>query len=1560
MARAARRLAIAAAWFLLCVGCLLLSAYLHLNHRAGLRLAASATNTLVSGEIAGRLAIGRVESIGLERIVTRHVALYDPTGERVIVADRVEIVPDLDAAKRGVLRFSHAELDRGTLRLIAGQKDLPTFIEAFQPTRPPPAVPRPGIEAIVDDIHLADVTAYGEVLGVEGLRVENLRAHGRLHVNPEGIVDVRIFSADGDVVAPWNFVGKLDRVVARINTDPHEGTTLAAIAHTPGEGPIRPEEGEDATRPRVGGDHARVQMRFAVPVDEPADADAELDLRIHADPVHPELLDELGFSWAGALRGPARGYVRFYGKPTDLKMNASLDTEGGALEVAAALPAEGQAKVDLRTRSLSVADVIPGAPDVKVEGEVAIKPGEEGSRFEANLEPFQFESLHIPAMVARGTIGEEGIQLDDARGRYGSTKILASGKVGYDGSVELRLHADAGQIGSDKNLREMLPGARGRLKGDVEIQRDAEGNMGYRFDLLFSPFHYGPIDARWLRARGTLHGDPSEPIITADVSGEGFLLGGYLLGKGTGRIQGGPHSFETQGAFDAPGERHLDFTARVDRRGEEITVHGDRIVLAVADSVWRGSTGKVVYRPGFVGAEGVYLQNREQRFYAAGVWNRRGPDALAAQLTHIDLADLRAFLPFPTPETNGAVDMDLNVTGDFDEMPRVEASGYLYDASFREVQSLSGDYHLLYDGGSLELRSQADLAAQGKLELHALGLIDTREDDPIEALRLGIFEVALRIDDLDLEVIRPWLPEALPAYEGHATGKLSFSGAIDAPSFIGELQMPRLQIDEWPELDTYTEFNYSQGVLSGRVSTADEHGPLLETEAALMIDLISLAQSPDLALEMLSAAPWRVSFRVTDREVSKLPAPIADSLPTSLENLDVSLSATFAGGALKTHGDVFASVEWREDPNVARCAIHPPPRATFIARVADGKTEIEGAAVVGGRPSIRFQAQTATPIDAWLNGDLPETLPPLDLRAQLSGAPAEGVPGLCEVAAGPLDGAIEIANLFGDSPVALADLTSPGMSIRRFDSRRRGTASRIEVETPPTPLELRVEARDAQASLALGASWWNGGQLYASSTLALLWGGEVVVPELDPERDLSLQVTLNGMPLQAPLAFFSSVDDVGGLVDGTITINGNMEDADVQGRLHVSDGSLDLTALGQRLHDISGDVIVRDGALHLEGLVVRDRDGLGRASGKIDVEGLVPRRVELELEAEKFPVRQEGSILAALTGKARLEADLDDEKTVGSMLLHRLHVELPEDSGRTPQELEDHSDVVLVDSKEAKVVDEGEKASPIELAVTSAVPISVRGESYAAQIQTNLQILYADPDFRVKGAVEIKRGRFEVFGKRFDVNEGTMGFTGGEQLDPRVLMTATHELRSHPGETVTVTALGTLSHPVVRFGTTLDDCGEQGQVVSLLVTGQCNVRTDTPVGDSGDAGKQAMNFLAGVTAGVLTLSLREQFGRYLPTIVVESGDDAFRSARIRAAFDATDYLPEVLRDVVTGAMVEGSVNVGGTAGQNDGSSGEAQAPDVGFKLELRFPYDIVTTGKVTPGVNWGLDVTWEP
>ena len=86
---------------------------LHLQLPIARRVAARLISQLVSDEIRGELQIGLLERVSAREVVARDVILFDGEGRRVIEAERLRLVPDLQgAARRRSARFASARLDR--------------------------------------------------------------------------------------------------------------------------------------------------------------------------------------------------------------------------------------------------------------------------------------------------------------------------------------------------------------------------------------------------------------------------------------------------------------------------------------------------------------------------------------------------------------------------------------------------------------------------------------------------------------------------------------------------------------------------------------------------------------------------------------------------------------------------------------------------------------------------------------------------------------------------------------------------------------------------------------------------------------------------------------------------------------------------------------------------------------------------------------------------------------------------------------------------------------------------------------------------------------------------------------------------------------------------------------------------------------------------------------------------------------------------------------------------------------------------------------------------------
>lgn len=1533
-----RRMSAALVWTVVGVLALFSSVAFHLRLPLAREVAREATNHFVSGLIGGELHIGHVEELTPYHVVARDTTLYDIQGRPVTWGDKAVLTFDLGAALRGTLRFSSARLYTGQVHLIEGD-GMPTFVELFDDGLPP--TPGPGLHAIVDDLRVQDVTVHGELLGLQGLRVEGLSAHGRLEFY-DGM-EIRIWSASGDIVEPFPFEARLEHLGGVITDDDHEGIRLHVRAHE-------------------GDQRAHANVVYAVPEDQPAGAPSELDLLVHAMPVRAETLAQMGFEWAEVLRGPAEGHVRLHGPVDDLRLRASLETEGGAAQLRGHLPIPGAGFVEARTDALRLDGIVDGAPGVTVAGTARLDlPAHEDDETRAHLrlQPFVYDGYAVPGLEVEGALLDDRFRVDRATGKYRGGRLTGRGHVDYDGRVNLQVRAQVPQVARDPNLSRILPGARGRLDADVKFATSdtVSDRIDFRGRIVLHDVAYGALTAKTMTLDGFAKGNPERPEANLTVDAQELAIGTYPLGTAHLKVHGGPREYEGTGVFEAPGDRRFEMDATVEASRERYEIDARRMELALGDRTWRGAAEQVVIRPGEeVVVERFLLANEQQRLEAKGAWRFEGPDAIYAELQSFDLAGLEALLGDGAPHMVGVADAHLAVEGDI-ENPEIVLEGALRGASYRGVDDVDAVYVFTYQDGHLALDAQADLHERGSIMATSSGIIDPDALDIADALEDGVYEVSLAMADLALPEVRRLLDLEEPL-EGTLGGRITASGPIQAPSFEGTLHVPDLGLEGWPSLQVRTDFSYDNGALGGRAVARDAHGDLAEVEGTLLFDLMSLVDDPALAKGVLEVAPWRLAVHAPTRRVGQLPAPLRDALPENLHPLQVATTGTLSGGSLRTQGDLLVSLDWSDDLAARPCGQEAHPRATIQARLEDGETRATIRGHVGAEGVLRAEAAAPTPLDQWLAQDRPPELPPVQIAAQLRQLDLGKTPWLCETLDGPVSGTVDVAGLFTERPEASVHLATNRLVLRRF----RGEALRgdwsVAYQTPPMKgtMEGRLDPEGLTADTAL--RWRHGGSADVHARLPMTWRAGQLAPELEGETPLDLEAQLSKMPLGLLLSLVPNLVDVEGTVDGRIGVRGIRGQPQVRGQVAVNDGYFQVMPMGQQLSGVEGEIVFHGDWVELSRLQARERDGRLDIRGALHLDGLRPDEGRIELEADAFPVRNDGAVLATVDGRAVVDAEIEEGQSVARMVLREMSLELPDEGIRSVQDLDPHRDVRIVGHEPEAHEDDESAPYPIVISVRSDRPFWVRRNDFAAMVTMDLGITYLEPDVLVDGDVTIGRGFFEVFGKRFDVDEARMRFDGGKEMNPYVTLRATHRLRmGGPGDTVSVSVTGRMESPEVQFSTTVPECQDRSDMIALLITGRCARTSRQTGGDEMQASQQAASFLAGVAAGVLTLSAREQFGDVIPVIVVESGNQAFRSTRVRAGFKADSVIPKALRPYVLGAYVEGFFSTSGTQSMQ---ATTVQGRDNGFLLELQFPSNIVGTGAFSPPHSWSLDVTWEP
>ncbi len=338
----------ATGWTLVALIALVLSAAYHLQLDFAGVVAVETVTTLLDREIQGSIEIGDLDNVTYEKIVARSVVFRDPQGREVIRAERVAAWPNWGALLSGVIYVDRVRLRGGEVTLYpSGSEDEPTvsIAETFLPTHPSDDPPDPDpIRVVIDGIVIDDLTAHGDVPGFEGLRVEELRAEGRVDV--QGDAFVHVYHGRGVVTGPYEGRTYLDEITGHVDSE----LTREGIGFW--------------TRGRRADDRFRALFRLWQIELEDEETETHMDLRVTLEPVRMATLAEMQIApGLENLRGTFRGHGRLAGEVSQLRLTGDVTSEAGRVYVTGRLPSEGPITFDARTEDrLHVAELVPAAP----------------------------------------------------------------------------------------------------------------------------------------------------------------------------------------------------------------------------------------------------------------------------------------------------------------------------------------------------------------------------------------------------------------------------------------------------------------------------------------------------------------------------------------------------------------------------------------------------------------------------------------------------------------------------------------------------------------------------------------------------------------------------------------------------------------------------------------------------------------------------------------------------------------------------------------------------------------------------------------------------------------------------------------------------------------------------------------------------------------------------------------------------------------------------------------------------------------------------------------------
>lgn len=1402
---------------------------------------ASLVDSALVDSFKGRIRIESIDGVDFGRVAV-HARVEDEKGRTVITAHGAKVlvfwprmVFDLITAEGPVtIHLDQIDIDHVEVRLIDDGTGSPTLITAFDPKTPSPPSSEPPPTVELPAIRLKHAWIHGALAGAPPIDAELSAFVAALRNDPKAL----------------NL--ELKQVTLALRGLPYR-------AEPRGKLQAKLLMAANADEPEVEGAYRGTIAAVGIEADGQYRG-GKLLAKVFAKDIDQRTLAR--FSPDLALRGKAEALVRAEGTLPEIGFDADVRSDVGRVLAKGKVRLEEvlTLSANVQASNLDVSGVVPTAPVTGIDATVDLTGRIDGDRMDATYDVSLPTPLlgqeRLPSVTTRGKLTQtpqllsvEGDAEVDEPGARTSLEYRVEMRE-PNGFVEARTKTQLlnpkrlrtlagvtaqGQV--ETALRLSLP--KQELAGQVRIQldqaRQGENRLGPtyarvelagtteapHFDAKVDAANAVALDRAFSRVRLSLIGTPTRALVNA-------------------------HLYAT-----APNELRVSADLRLE----------DGLEVVAPDVTLTDGEGPVRIQATRVAAGDGSLDVDELTITGAGtarasLRQRGGSWRIKADTTALEVARITRLAGVITPVTSAratlAVDAELTP-----RLARGSVRGRIENLDFDAVKGGRADLDLKLEQQKLSGRVEARLSRAGSAVLH----IDELDvgNPPISLPEPDRLLARVRLEGtLDLDSLGPLLVSMPAVPIGEAKGRI-----------VTDIVYERTSLEEPPRLEA--KFRTQGLEISGKRTRKE---PIQTTE------------------EAVAANTW--TYRGLDLNVS-----------VALDARERRL--LLVGKAHDTHGDLI---------HVDASAYPLPPWAGFAALQAN-VTQIPLRVMIdvpersfrrfppGLRP-LSLRGKMSAQVD--MRGTIDAPALTLSANFRRMGAAAERIAGKRPERV-DVDLTAKYTPAGGDVNVRAR---RGALNVASVDASWDGDARKFDATGKLTPVEVTLKADFAKFELETIPALKNrqiGGRLSGSAAIVYGAAKREVDVKLDAEQLELAQVVLDRMEtsvllrdgalrgdvqvrgkagsldvgIQSGMSWKDSLTpQLDGAIDGKLTARGfrlgalspllvgtvseldGRLDADLRARVEgdtprfsgsgqLSDGVVQIPAVGQRFESISARIAVQPTEIRLEDVRARGLSGgLTAASVLRFDQHLALRQATAAVRIaknDKIPITTEGVAIGDAWGAIDIDMRQVGEQQRLSVVVPEFHLEMPDSNPNSVQSLEPASDIrigVFQEDKKFAALPiqklEDESGTPPNMLVNIELGENVwvrRGDMVDVQLTGNLQAKVTD-ETSVTGQIRLRDGTLDVQGKRFEIESGTVTFTGGDPANPTV--TALARWEAPAGYTVYANYAGTAEDG--RLTLRSEPPLTEDEILSLILFGS----TDGNFGSGGGDSAATAVGLAGGTA----------------------------------------------------------------------------------------------------------------
>lgn len=432
----------------------------------------------------------------------------------------------------------------------------------------------------------------------------------------------------------------------------------------------------------------------------------------------------------------------------------------------------------------------------------------------------------------------------------------------------------------------------------------------------------------------------------------------------------------------------------------------------------------------------------------------------------------------------------------------------------------------------------------------------------------------------------------------------------------------------------------------------------------------------------------------------------------------------------------------------------------------------------------------------------------------------------------------------------------------------------------------------------------DSGKLEARADIPLRFYPDSLKFGFSPKDSVGGRVILEKLSLELLQAMYPTAN-IAGIIEGDLHLSGTVESPNPEGNIRLRDASVEMREFGIDYRNVGLNLNFLRDKIQIENLLVRSPDGNMTGSGQMDFSSDFYKgdisQSEITLNFNRFQPFNHRHFNVQMNGNATFGGKKGEVAYGGNITIPRSEIYIPtvlRMLGRMTvpempkpilvQEMERMSEltdsayvepvpVVLADSARFDYFDNFRGSLRIRIPRNTWI----KNDDLYIELSGDVELRKSREYFELFGTVDVVRGQYDLLGKTFMIDEGSISFQGGENMMPSMDITASYAFRNpqRVEQTLSVHISGTAESPEVNFQLDGSSIGE-GDALSYILFGKS--MNELTIDEQHNMDGAGGGSLAGrAAASIITSQLTNFLGEKLAVDYIEvKSDGGFDNATV--------------------------------------------------------------------------------